>query len=160
MKATVWANVPKHKGYWVSIDGKIVSFRTNGGSIAKTIQRHLKFDTVKGYHRVRLSNGDGTFKQLGVHRAVALAFLVVTASDVNHKDGNKINNVIENLEWATPSYNERHAWQTGLKKKKLCIEDARNIRASKASNDNLASAYNVSNRTIRDIRANRAWVEI
>lgn len=52
-----------------------------------------------------------------IHRLVAKAFIPnhQNKPHVNHKDGNKLNNHIDNLEWATAKENQQHAWQTGLK---------------------------------------------
>lgn len=51
-----------------------------------------------------------------IHRLVADAFVPNTNGypEVNHKDGNKLNNHAENLEWVTRSMNIKHAWDTGL----------------------------------------------
>jgi len=52
-----------------------------------------------------------------IHRAIAFAFvpLVNDKIFVNHKDGNKLNNSLENLEWCTKSENSIHAYKLGLK---------------------------------------------
>ena len=71
-----------------------------------------------GYAYVGLFK-DGKVTKLKVHRLVAQAFLV--ASDkphVNHKDGNKLNNCVKNLEWVTPKENKIHAFSTGITKMK------------------------------------------
>lgn len=69
-----------------------------------------------GYERVGLFI-DGHQKEFLVHRLVAKAFLVqrVDAIQVNHIDGDKLYNVVENLEWVTVSENHKHAFQIGLK---------------------------------------------
>lgn len=88
----------------------------------KGVVKNIKRDTVlhqfirhDGYLQVSLWS-DGKGKSFKVHRLVALAFL--PNSDVslyiNHKDGNKLNNMLENLEWCTPSENNYHAVKLGL----------------------------------------------
>lgn len=72
----------------------------------------------KGYLRVRLYI-EGRRPTIKVHRAVAKAFIPNPENkpEVNHKDGNKENNRVDNLEWSTPGENTAHAYNTGLKEK-------------------------------------------
>jgi hypothetical protein len=97
------------------------------GSVRKTTtQRILKQETSAGYKRVCMSrptdvNRVNAKKHELVHRLVALVFIPNTDSTktiVNHKDGNKSNNKIDNLEWASYKENARHAFDTGLRKSK------------------------------------------
>lgn len=69
-----------------------------------------------GYHHVRLSMDTGKFKTQKIHRLVALAFLPNPEGKrtINHKDGDKLNNELPNLEWATDKENSHHARTTGL----------------------------------------------
>jgi hypothetical protein len=68
-----------------------------------------------GYLRIKLSN-NGKCKMIPVHRLVAMAFIPnpQNKATVNHKDGNKKNNRVENLEWATTQENTHHAKINGL----------------------------------------------
>lgn len=69
--------------------------------------------TTGGYVTVDFS-GIGTFS---AHRLVAQAFLSNPENkpEVNHRDGCKTNNCVNNLEWVTPSENVQHAFRTGLR---------------------------------------------
>jgi len=71
-----------------------------------------------GYQYVCLFK-DGKRKNKKVHRMVADAFLAKNGKPhVNHIDGNKANNHVDNLEWCTPKENKIHAFKTGLTKMK------------------------------------------
>lgn len=71
-----------------------------------------------GYLRVSLWK-KGLGKRFGIHQLVANTFLLKSHNEnvVNHKDGNKRNNNIHNLEWTTFRGNEEHATKRGLKAK-------------------------------------------
>lgn len=75
---------------------------------------------------------NGKAKRLNIHRAVAIAFIPnpENKETVNHINGIKHDNNVTNLEWATRSENEKHAWATGLKtpSKKFLKQVAENGR--------------------------------
>jgi len=77
--------------------------------------RLLTAQPLDGYLTVTLYNRGGR-KKRRIHRLVALAFKprVSGCNTVNHKDGNKLNNVADNLEWTTTAGNIKHAWASGL----------------------------------------------
>lgn len=88
-------------------------------------------------------------------------------TEINHKDGNKANYKLENLEWVTRSENQLHAYRTGLKKpyasvrRKLTKKQADEIREKfsfRYSISELAIKYSVHNRTIRRILNNETYV--
>ena len=70
-----------------------------------------------GYYKVDIKN-DIERKTISVHRLVGQAFLLNSENKptINHIDGNKLNNVVSNLEWATYSENNKHAVTVGLRK--------------------------------------------
>lgn len=72
---------------------------------------HYGSESGHGYLAVNIFR-----KTITLHRLVALAFIPNPENkpEINHKDGNKHNNKLENLEWATPRENRIHAVQTGL----------------------------------------------
>lgn len=94
--------------YFVSSSGRVFSVKSN-----KILKPHK---TSKGYFRVTLLM-DGKRKNHRIHRLVANAFISNPRQkeEVNHKDGNKENNRVENLEWVTPCENANHAFQNGLR---------------------------------------------
>lgn len=99
--------------YSASKCGKI--FRISTGKQMK-LSPHGK----SGYLAFRACHENKPSNQF-VHVAVAYAWLVnddpVNKTEVNHRDGNKINNHVDNLEHVTRSQNQRHALETGLKSK-------------------------------------------
>jgi hypothetical protein len=93
--------------YRVSREGQVVSLHSGHPIILKPKLDH--------YLRVQLSVG-GVRKYASVHRLVAETFLPNPdrLPCINHKDGDKLNNFADNLEWVTFSGNSNHAVETGL----------------------------------------------
>ena len=78
--------------YSISDDGQVRNNERN---------KILKFGSEQGYSMVNLSVGNGVMKRCRVHRLVATAFIPNPDKKpyVNHKDGNRSNNNVSNLEW-------------------------------------------------------------
>jgi hypothetical protein len=89
-----------------------------------------------------------------VHRLVAEAWIPNpdNLDFVNHKDGDKKNNNVDNLEWCSRSYNLQHAYDTGLRSKKLSEEDKESIKTTyalgKHSQKDLGLLYGVDQKII------------
>ena len=123
--------------------------------------------TSGGYCRVHISHKGVQYKFL-VHRLIAEAFILNPnrLPEVNHIDGNKQNNSVDNLEWCTRSQNTSHAFKTGLRNYNGCknphskltqsdVETIRRIyvRGKHCENNSygLAKRYNVSPKTIQNV---------
>lgn len=116
----------------------------------------------KGYLRVVLGG-----KRYFVHRLVAEKFIPnpEEKEQVNHIDGNKLNNRASNLEWVTNAENRKHAVEHGLQISgedcpwaKLTKNDVLFIRAHPEIDEwDLADVLNVSVSTIHSIRIYRSW---
>lgn len=96
-----------YDNYVVYPDGQIYSFRTH---------KFLKSHESGGYIKVSLQK-DGISKKFRIHRLVATVYLPNPKglTDVNHKDRNKANNNVGNLEWISRRDNNLHAVKTGKK---------------------------------------------
>jgi hypothetical protein len=104
-KLEKWITIREHPNYEVSNRGNVRNKR-NGYILKPQLNRK------DGYHRVSL-NG----KRYYVHRLVADAFFdgEHQEMDVNHIDGNRLNNDLTNLEWCTRKENIKHTYINGLK---------------------------------------------
>lgn len=126
----IWVDVKGYEGlYKVSNKGRIKSlargYKNQYGEFGakKEFIKTQKLNCFnkenkqeRGYYVVNLARDDRG-KWIRVHRLVAEAFIPnpEDKKEVNHKDGNKLNNNVSNLEWVTHQENCFHAWRTGLR---------------------------------------------
>jgi len=128
-----WAIVPDYPKYKISTDSEVVNIVT-GNPVSVSTHKHG--------HRVFRVWKNNTTKLLKVYRIKAICFIPnpENKKQVNHLDGNRLNESLENLEWSTPSENMKHAFKNGLCKgffglganhrlRKLSLNDIYEIRA-------------------------------
>jgi hypothetical protein len=116
MVAESWKDVPGYEGlYKVNLFGMVLSvgrvvLRNDGQPLSVREKFVTQPLTQKGYRRVSLSK-NGARKTHRVHRLVAAAFVPNPNGkpQINHIDGNKSNNVVENLEWVDGFQNIQHS---------------------------------------------------
>lgn len=123
-------SIPNHPGFSCDENGTIY------GKRGKPLVGHI--DRC-GYHEVLFSE-NGTTNQYLAHRLVLSTFIPIDNMeqyDVNHKNGNKLDNRLENLEWCTRSDNIKHSYTNGLQSRitnphgtfrVLTVKDEENIR--------------------------------
>lgn len=145
------------KSYFVTEDGRVFSSKSG-----KLKERKPVLDSM-GYLSLTLRLEGKTTKHY-VHRLVASAYCHKPegCNVVNHKDGNKLNNHKDNVEWTTDLGNQLHAWEFGLNKHKgsnhtsakLSDADVRAIRSAHAEGvkqATLCEAYGLSKATMHQI---------
>jgi|LGOV01.1.fsa_nt_gb hypothetical protein len=174
----IWRDIKGYPNYQVSNLGRIKSLKryvgVRSGSKRVVRERILKRHmSAKGYCNatLRLNNKQHT---KSFHRLVALAFIPNPKNKrtINHINGIKTDNRVENLEWNTYKENSIHAHKMGLAsyKKGECnptakLKDKEVVEIIKLFNSNLTlkkigEMYNVSLWAIKDIKYNRRWTHI
>lgn len=151
----IWKPIVGYEGlYDVSNKGAIKSLpKKRNGKLQG--EKLIDFKTlVNGYKHVCLSN-KGKYKWFIVHRLVCQAFIpnIESKRTVNHKDGDKLNNLIENLEWATDSENQKHSYDV-LKRKatvKRCYQYSKDKSQLLNVFDSLCKAQEVTGAKIQHI---------
>lgn len=164
----IWRNI-LNTNYEVSNIGNIRHIKTKNYTKQSTSTTSNRF-----YVKIKI-NGKG--KHLNVAREVAKAFISNPNNlpQVNHKDGNKLNNNVENLEWISKSDNEKHAFANNLKTptkgelsgmSKLKNEDVKFIKQNYKPYDKvygchaLGRMFNVNSNTISSIIRGETWKHI
>ena len=166
-KGVIYQGADYSKVLEVSNMGKIRNIKT--GTIYKM------FLSQTGYWSICISLGSRKNKKcFKVHKALAESFIPNPNNYpiINHKDGNKLNNYIDNLEWCTYSQNSKHAIENNLLKinkgeehyiSKLTKKDVEYIRKNYIPFDKefgcrpLARKFNVAHGTIEYIIHGKSW---
>jgi hypothetical protein len=149
--------------YVICEDGNVFRLTAKGHKEVRGTPR------TTGYLSVTIAVAKGKRKDFLIHRLVAEYFIPNPENlpVTNHKDGNKGNNCVNNLEWTTYKENTRHAFETGLMGKGnehprsvLTEKDVIAIRKkslSEQSTLSLAKEYNVSWSTMDSVRKGITW---
>jgi len=159
----LWKKIPGTKGiYEASTHGRIRSLKFGRTRIMKAFRVGV---VGNQYLAVDIDN-----KARKVHRLVCETFIGPSGKkQANHRDGNKINNSLENLEWVTPSENVRHAYQTGLVGSKrgeanghakLCTDDVLFIRSSTDSLSAMGERFGITTTQVWNIRTRKQWKHV
>lgn len=170
-----WKDIPGYENYYqASNHGRIKRvggyIRHSNNSMKNWSEKVLaQKQDAGGYLKVEFSK-DGKRKNILCHRAVCAAFHENPQNlpQVNHKDGDKTNNSVDNLEWCSKSHNRLHAFATGLTSAKgsknsqaiLTVDRVLKIRESNERVKDLARQHGVSPATICDIKNRRSWAHI
>lgn len=164
----IWKDIKGYEGkYQISSYGRVKTLKRRYVPEDKITK--LGVDKNSGYQYTALSEGGSVFKTHRIHQLVGNTFLMEDYSkqglQINHKDGNKSNNKLDNLELVTAKENLHHAFNTGLNKKYnnviLSFEKAEEIREKYAKGGvimkTLGEEYGVHRGTIGAIINNKIW---
>lgn len=120
----IWKDIKGYDGlYQISNLGNVKKIKNKKYNInkkeveEKEINKYISIGKHKlGYKYVKLTDKNGIRKNLFLHRIIAETFVENpnNFNIINHKDGDKSNNNINNLEWTTQKDNVNHAWKNGL----------------------------------------------
>ena len=161
MKEIIIDNI--RTSYYITEDGKCYNSKT--GKYLKGQENYKN-----GYFSYNLTMPDGSKKRCLAHRLVAIAFIPNTnpkKNQINHIDGNKLNNCVDNLEWVSQEENQQHAIQLGLRKfehvfcftkdKKLVAEYLNIGDAAKATNLSRGLIIQELNKDIKTLTGGFYW---
>jgi len=175
MSNIIWKDLKGYEGiYKISNKGDIIKLATTTVNSLGVIRKHKE-------KTLSTNCKNGHYKSVGicgvtkyVHRLVAESFIpnVENKKLVNHKDGNKLNNSVDNLEWVTYKENTDHAWKLGLincrgsnsKHAKLNESQVKEIKElltiGELTHGEIATKYKVCRQNISYISAGKRWKHV
>jgi len=168
MDREIWKNIQGYEElYQVSNGGRVKSLKWNKSKILKPAL------SGRGYLMIGIYK-EGKRKPVNIHKLVAEAFLTrcPNKNQINHKDGNKTNNLSANLEWCTCKENIIHARKTGLthsvngekvgtsKLKTEQVKEIRSLNDKDLSQKLIAKKFNISQQMVHKIITNKCWANI
>lgn len=161
----IWKDVPGYEGhYQVSNLGSVRSLWFGKERVLRLLLNR------GGYYYVGLQKG-GARKANKVHRLVMIAFVGESDLDVNHKNGVKTDNRLENLEYCTRAENNQHAYDTGLragskgedhpnsKLTRACVERIKYGHHG-ATQQAISEIHGITRQLVSQIRSGRIWKHI
>lgn len=161
----IWKDIPNYEGiYQASNIGRIKSLKFGKERILKPRLNR------RGYYHINLCKGGKAITNT-IHRLVMLAFVGESDLEVNHKNGVKTDNRLENLEYCTGSENMLHCFRTGLQKPLLgekhgsskltraCAERIKYEHQEMMQKD-IAKIYGINRTLVSLIRSGRRWKHI
>lgn len=154
--------IKDYPNYWAHIDGSIHSFYFKRPKI-------LKPSTSNGHYKQIVLYKDEKGKSVNVHRVIAETFLdnPHKKEQINHIDGNKLNNKVSNLEWVTRIENARHSREvlgyvnTSLRKYPKCIIGyCKELIRSGYNNKPIEKITGIPSRTVSKVKAGIIYKEV
>ena len=163
--ATDYLLKEKGSGKWVELSRtkRRVYYISDAGDVVAISAKRIRPIKRGGYNRVNI-NG----KAVSIHRAVARHFIPNPNNKpcINHIDGNKTNNSVDNLEWVTNGENMQHAYDTGLKKRTFkytdeqVVELIRLVKDGSMSRKQIAKKLGVEYGWINAVLQGKIWSEL
>jgi len=162
-----WKDIKGYEGiYMVSEMGDVISLKRDIGLGSRKEERPRKQTVKRGYATCALSKNK-IIKHWLTHRLVAIAFIPNPKNlpQINHKDGDKTNNCVSNLEWCDRSHNQVHARKLKLqggdrtntaKLNERCVKAIRKIYP-KLTMSELGDCFGVTESTISKVINKSNW---
>lgn len=167
--------IENYEEEWRVCEGSSITEVSNLGRIRNAVTKRIRKPSINdsGYLVCGLVLDTGEKKTARVHRLIASAFLPAGSAkrEVNHIDGNKQNNRLDNLEWVTSKENKKHAWDNGLyscsgENHGQAVHTEEQIRevcemlSIEPSNKLIADKLGVPVHTVASVRSGKIWGKV